>query len=326
LNTNSSLRKFILSHTSISILNFYSRNFENADVDTAIKKFKKNNLQDNPNENIKLLEWTNQLSFTTDVPKSTFFNNHDFIINIESFKFGTTGPLISKLESSGKTLDMFATIKAGLSAYGVGDGMPAQTEEMKLNRIYHSKIKEDTDWYKYIEGEDVKRYLITWNKGEYIKWGKNLARPREWYLYSVPRILVRQIPSPPPHCINACYAEETFLNDRNSMNIIDISINPLYVLAVLNSKLISYWFIQKFGKLQRGIFPQFKINELKMFPMPITFEPYEKNIVSLVKDIMKKKSKSITSDTTDLENQLDKIIYSLYHLSPEEIETVEGSR
>lgn len=57
---------------------------------------------------------------------------------------------------------------------------------------------------------------------------------------STPRILVRQIPSKPPYCILACYTEETFLNDRNSMNIINIKCNPLCLLGILNSRAISF--------------------------------------------------------------------------------------
>ena len=51
------------------------------------------------------------------------------------------------------------------------------------------------------------------------------------------------------------------------MNIIYLKENPKYVLSILNSKLISFWFVHKFGKMQRGIFPQFKINELEIFPI-----------------------------------------------------------
>ena len=38
--------------------------------------------------------------------------------------------------------------------------------------------------YEYIEGEDVKRYLITWKYGEYLKYGKHLREPRNnWGLF-----------------------------------------------------------------------------------------------------------------------------------------------
>ena len=55
------------------------------------------------------------------------------------------------------------------------------------------------------------------------------------------------------------------------MNVLYLKIEPELILSVLNSKVISYYFIYKFGKLQRGTFPQFKVNELAIFPIPKDF-------------------------------------------------------
>jgi hypothetical protein len=69
---------------------------------------------------------------------------------------------------------------------------------------------------------------------------------------------------------------------------------PELILAVLNSKLISYWFFHKFGKMQRDTFPQFKVNELEIFPMPKIFEPHRENLITLVNQIMTaKKNRAI---------------------------------
>jgi hypothetical protein len=173
------------------------------------------------------------------------------------------GELVEKIESRAIPLNKLADVKAGLQAYEVGKGTPAITETMKDERVYHSAEKKDDSYYKYLDGRDVQRYSFGWS-GDYLKYGNNLSAPRNFHLFSTPRILVRQIPSQPPYCIPACYTEETILNDRNSMNVVNIKDDPLFLLGVLNSKIITFWFIHKFGKLQRGIFPQFKINELDL--------------------------------------------------------------
>ena len=178
---------------------------------------------------------------------------------------------------------------------------------------------------KYIEGEDVKRYECTWNKQEYLKYGKHLREPRsDWNLFSTPRLLVRQIPSPLPYCINACYTEETFLNDRNSMNIIHARVSPLFLLGILNSRVISYWFAHKFGKLQRGIFPQFKINELAQFPIPNVAPGKQRPIITLVEKILTAKQTNPQANTSGLERKIDKLVYALYGLTEKEIALVEG--
>ena len=186
----------------------------------------------------------------------------NYIINLETQKNPEANSIINKIEMVSVSLKQIADVKSGLKAYEVGKGEPKQTERMKKDRVYHSNKKIDRSYYKYLKGKDVQRYNIDWS-GEYLKYGINLASPRKNFdLFSDNRILVRQIPSPPPYCINAVFYKETLLNDINSMNIINIKINPLLLLAVINSKLLSYWFFYKFAKFQRKIFPQFKVNEL----------------------------------------------------------------
>ena len=83
---------------------------------------------------------------------------------------------------------------------------------MKNNRIYHSKSKDSDDYGKYLKGRDVRRYGINWS-GWWLKYGECLAAPRDEKLFTSPRILVRQIPSPPPYSINAVFTKEYLLND-----------------------------------------------------------------------------------------------------------------
>ena len=152
-----------------------------------------------------------------------------------------------------------------------------------------------------------------------------MAAPRgNFDLYSTPRILVRQIPAKLPYCINACFTEEILLNDLNSMNIIYIREDPKFVLGMLNSRAISFWFAYRFGKLQRGIFPQFKINELARFPIPKTPTQTKRHIATLVDHILSAKTKDPGADTTSDERRIDELVYKLYALTPEEIAVVEG--
>lgn len=323
INTNKELRKFVLEKSYVQIVNFYKKVFDNADVDSSILLLRNEN---NKNGKIKLFEAIekNKIELIKETDCLYFLKQKDFIINMELFKNNSFVLILNKIENNSRELRDVADVKAGLCAYEVGAGIPAQTKEMKDNRIYHSNKKESRDYYKYLDGNDVKRYLITWERKEYLKYGKNLAAPRNNFdLYSTPRILVRQIPSKPPYCINACYTEETILNDRNSMNVIYIKENPKYILGVLNSKAESFWFAHKFGKLQRGLFPQFKINELAIFPIPSTNQ--QQPIIDIVDKILAAKKANPQADTADLEKQIDQLVYKLYNLTPAEIETIEKS-
>ena len=233
-------------------------------------------------------------------------------------------------------LGKIAVVKSGLVAYETGKGTPTQTNSMKERRIYHSDFPLDDGWRKYLDGIDVKRYEMGWS-GQYIKYGKNLAAPRDPALYQGKRLLIRQIPSKPPYSINGMFIDQDYINDRNSMiikaNHADYDI--FYILGVLNSRLISYWFDKFFGKFQRKIFPQFKVNELAQFPIHVNNNP---NLTSEISTLvlkmieLKKRKASIPLEYEQLEREvsatnsaIDHKVYELYELTNEEIRNVEST-
>ena len=83
-------------------------------------------------------------------------------------------------------------------------------------------------------------------------------------------------------------------------------------------------FVHKFGKMQRNTFPQFKVNELANFPLPKNRQSKQVDIAKLVKQILAAKRADSEADSTQLELQIDQMVYELYGLSPEEIAVVEG--
>ena len=166
-------------------------------------------------------------------------------------------------------LNEITLVKSGFVAYSVGRGVPKISKEMMKQRVYHSDSQVSPEWSKYLEGADVQRYELDWSGG-WVLYGENLAEPRTESLYSGERIVVRQIPNKPPYCIHATLCPEEYFNDRNSMIVKcdDSPYDVLFILSVINSKLISRWFDLFFDKFQRNVFPQFKIGELALFPIP----------------------------------------------------------
>ncbi len=315
INTNKDMREFILGFSNVVIVNFYARVFVSASVDSSVIVFSNGT----HHHEVSLYEYDDdqKLQLIKKTDTSYFLKKTDAIINISALKNTEVGELVEKIESRAIPLNKLADVKAGLQAYEVGKGTPAITETMKDERVYHSAEKKDDSYYKYLDGRDVQRYSFGWS-GDYLKYGNNLSAPRNFHLFSTPRILVRQIPSQPPYCIPACYTEETILNDRNSMNVVNIKDDPLFLLGVLNSKIITFWFIHKFGKLQRGIFPQFKINELEGFPIPNVSPEKKAAIAKLAARILFEKKKNIDADTTELESCIDDLVLDAFDLTEKE--------
>ena len=107
------------------------------------------------------------------------------------------------------------------------------------------------------------------------------------------------------------------------MIIYDIRCNPLYLLGILNSKPLSFWFAHKFGKLQRGLFPQFKVNELSIFPIPHASNVQQEELSRLVMKILTIKKENINVDTSELETLIDLKVAELYNLSREDIKIID---
>ncbi|MFH1005701.1 MAG: TaqI-like C-terminal specificity domain-containing protein, partial [Bacteroidota bacterium] len=269
------------------------------------------------------LEWVDKKPVIKHTKDSGYYlGNNEYIIA------DTEGSASSKkklFDVVVKTLEEIAVVKNGVQAYTVGEGTPVCTEEMKNKRVYHSNSKKDSNWIKYLDGVDVSRYNLGWS-GQFIKYGRNLSRPREAELFVNERILVRQIPSQLPYCIHACFVDEHLVNDNNSMIIKilnDERYNVKYILGVLNSSFISFWFAEEFGKLSRKIFPQFKVKELRTFPFVAAPMKTQKEFEKIVDRIISGREKN--KDTSDLEKQIDEMVYELYNLTEEEIKIVEAS-
>jgi adenine-specific DNA-methyltransferase len=97
-----------------------------------------------------------------------------------------------------------------------------------------------------------------------------------------------------------------------------------FLAAVLNSKMCNKELFRLSPKTGTGdlIISVQALNPLKV---PIPTENQEKEICSLLNLIIETKKKNPTANITDLENQIDHLVYELYGLTKEEIEIVEAS-
>ncbi|MBX2931555.1 MAG: class I SAM-dependent DNA methyltransferase [Chitinophagaceae bacterium] len=100
-----------------------------------------------------------------------------------------------------------------------------------------------------------------------------------------------------------------------------IKSNSRYLLAILNSKLIAFlmniWSISR-----RGGYLEYKVQYIEKIPIKNISEKEQRPFIDLVERILVERKND--NDTTDLENQIDQLVYQLYELTEEEIKIVEG--
>jgi type I restriction-modification system DNA methylase subunit len=259
------LRQYILDNCKLyQIINLSGYSFENVSVETIILIAEK--------EKIAINEFDILLSNDAEFIISHQKNQYDFSKN-EGYEFrvfsdDNGSSLIKKLQNNSVILNSIVQIKAGLQAYEKGKGSPKQTAEDVKNHIYDYSYKFDETTHKYLNGKDVGRYFISWS-GMYLKYGENLSAPRTFNLFDNKKIIIREIAGKYPNSIIATYCEEIFLYNLSNICIIekeDKSISLKYIISILNSSIMSYYFMKNTAKSVRQMFPKLILNDLRQFP------------------------------------------------------------
>ena len=93
-----------------------------------------------------------------------------------------------------------------------------------------------------------------------------------------------------------------------------------FLLAVLNSKLTNWYFVNFLGD---GL--NFYPNAAKQLPIPDISSSEQCPFIRLVDHILEAKDDDPNADTSELEAEIDQLVYRLYGLTDEEIAAVEGN-
>jgi len=239
-------------------------------------------------------------------------------------------------------LGNLATVKAGVKMYEKGQGTPPQTPETMKARPFSTIGKRPPGWRPLYRGEDISRYEVAPPR-EFVNYGPWLAAPRSPDLFVSPKLLMRRtddrllasIDKDSAICVNSCHVIKL---NRSSPT----PPSELYVLGLLNSKLLQRVFELQNPQMVEKVFAEIKVIYVERLPIrKIDFSnPADKarhdrmvelveRMLDLHKQLAATKSDHAKTnlqrqiDATD--TQIDKLVYELYQLTPDEIEIVEGT-
>lgn len=235
--------------------------------------------------------------------------------------------IIKKIRDMGQPLSKFAELSQGLIPY---DKYRGHSPEIIKNRIWHSDFKKDETYRKELQGKDIDRYVLRWNGKTWISYGEWLAAPRKPEFFRAERILVREITNPR---ILAAYTNEEYYNTPSIINIINFKeIEIKYVLAVLNSKMMSFYHINTSPKAMKGLFPKILVNDLRNMPIVKIDNKIEEQVRELVDKIINISKSDVNDQNKDNLKKLefynrciDEIIYKIYKLDDNDIKIIEES-
>ena len=315
------IRDLLLNQNQIiSLINLLGETFEGVGVESCILTASKINSEADIKYSSLSSGIINVEGFVTINP-NIWRQNRNFIFDITSTDEESS--IINKIKTKSEPLNQYYDVKVGLQAYEKGKGKPKQTADDVKNHVFDYNYKFDENTYPYLNGADVGRYFLNWS-GQWLRYGEWLSQPKKIEQFSFPRILIREITGKFPTVVQAMYVSDTYLNNKSILNILqkDIKYSLFSLLGYLNSKLISFYHKRQTVKGNRNLFPKIVIKDLQNYPFPInqdsmkTLEELTKNILELKKDKL---------DTTDLEIQIDQLVYQLYDLTEEEIAIIENS-
>jgi hypothetical protein len=218
-------------------------------------------------------------------------------VNISDYDF-----LIKKIELNNDILDDFADIFCASSS-------------STLEIIDRNEVDP-----VFLSAKDIKKYFIEFKKNYSVKevsYGIQSARKQKGDVIYTSRMTSE---------IRAVHIQNNyFLGGKVNVVVSHNSKYSLFITSILNSKLINFWYRQKFSMqhMQGGALPV-NTTELKKIPIKIN-DTLIKSIETIVDKIQEKKKNSINADTSDLESQVDELVMDLYGLNEEEKEIIRNS-
>ncbi|HIJ96191.1 MAG TPA: N-6 DNA methylase [Desulfuromonadales bacterium] len=232
--------------------------------------------------------------------------------------------LLERIAGTYKVVSAIAELFYGIKAYQVGKGKPPQTAIIRDSKPFTSTVQVDEKFLPFYDGKHIGRYELTWNRNNWLHYGPWLAEPRKPEKFIGEKILIRKIVA---ETLIATYIPETsYCNTL--LYVVKITEESGYsyrfLLGVLNSRFIGWYFRKKFQISASDTFPQIMIGDIQQLPIPTATPQQQAPIIELVNQILAAKKADPKADTTELERSIDAHVYRLYGLDEEEQVLVEG--
>lgn len=178
--------------------------------------------------------------------------------------------------------------------------------------------------YPYLNQGNVHNYLLT-IKDTYLTDLSNKKSLIQYY-EAGEKILIRRIINRQDR-LSVGYTDKrlVFKKDINPFIVSDSRFDTKYLLAVLASKLLSFFYLNISSIASKDDFRQTTLTELRNLPMPVIPLEEQKIFIEEANEILKKKSEDSNADTSALEAEIDQMVYALYGLTEEEIKIIENS-
>ncbi len=215
------------------------------------------------------------------------------------------------------------------------------TQGLAADRFQRAGSGKSSEWYAFGEQAQAYRYdfVVEEKSFAYMRDNPSLKQ----FYEAEPKILIRRIINRQDR-LDACYCDEqmVFKKDINPFVLTVTKPSPKFVLGILNSKLLSYLYVNTSAIATKDDFRQTTLAELRRLPIPFpdftnkADKTRHDKLVVLVDKLLglTPKLRAATSDAekatlqnavTATDQQIDALVFELYGLTQNEIALVEGA-
>ena len=294
-----------------SILRAGSKVFENATVDAIITLFV------SKSESIRTLKFNEQkqVENITQIEKSLLVEPYYI-----DYLFSDSANIIEKFERHNNPLSIIATCENAC----------ATSDCYALLPYIHNDSQQNSGTYKLINTGTIGKYYSRWGEKEctYLKhkFMYPVVNVKEFEAAAdlgkaykkrakLPKIIMKGL-----NLMDACLDEKSeILPGKTTLVIYSDELTHLYfLLAILNSKAASFYIKTKYSSSSYCGGITFTKDMINKMPIPKRIE-IESNIISKVKDVITIKSKNKFSDTSSIEEEINRLVFQLYGLTYDEV-------
>ncbi|MBU9722578.1 MULTISPECIES: Eco57I restriction-modification methylase domain-containing protein [Bacillaceae] len=262
------------------------------------------------------------------VNKGVLAANHTFDVLFSNYI-----DLLSKIEENSYPLGNIYTCENAC----------ATSDAYKLKEILCDAMTLNTDAVLEVEPSQYYQVMNTGTIGRYIgKWGRRpMVYLKDKYAFPVvektkfeklfpksyskkasrPKIMIKGLT-----LLDACLDQDgVVVPGKTTLMIADERVDKLkFLLGFINSKLAFFYIKEKYASASYNGGINFTKSMINSLPLKKLSGREEREIVKLVDEIVRMKTDDVNDDTTVHERAIDRIIYSWYGLSEDEIKIVEG--
>ena len=318
------VRKFILENCKIKeIVDLGSGIFEGVTASTIILVLEKEtNKEEKDTNNVIVLNGLDESGDKRQIKQDKFAENTSYVFNITLGNNDLS--LINKLEKK--------AVRLGTETKYIIEGIVGNLDKDVVDSILNEKCK------KFLTGKDIGRYSILF-KGKYIVYDRaklHRARPEEVFIND--KIIIQRISGgkrPVTAVIDRdCYY--TFASTNLLVLKSESKFDLRYILALLNSKLINWYYVNKFtnaSTLTVNVSKTF----LEQIPVVLANESDVSTIIGLVdkmltvkkqiiglSDKRTEKRDALELESHNIDSAIDNAIYKIFGLTDKETKVVES--